>query len=422
MDDTYFKAWPLLMFFLPLTGHGQTPLKVSLCDLVKQPEKYTRQWVEVRGAVNLGFEDFTLRTRACGEKYQIWLAYGGDEPTPTMSTVNDLERRPGVVPKVDGIPVTLQRDANLELLKGRLAARRVTAPDGSMCDAECRLYDVTGTLVGLFMAAPKGARPLSGYGHLGCCHLLMIQRVTDVEAVRTEVPAGGRFACSKETWEMDQAQSGKAFQRRACTDMRDCEKAVGQQFGMVAEHWGDEIDTNKGSVAGFMSGAPVWRSADLLTTYSLTGHYSDQRRQTGTLLGATATRTACNAAEAPFPLATPIHCKTLFSDFRGSKKTPAQGKSWPGSPETVARDALEEAAKRWGLDLMPGLKLEECIKPPVVLKGTQFTWCQWSEPTAMQSFSIQVSRSHALHQLRAWDNALWTLTRGHGLACVAEAQ
>src|SRR5207302_7800491 len=35
--------------------------------------------------------------------------------------------------------------------------------------------------------------------------LLAIEKVTGVEAVRTEVPAGGRFACFTESWQLDEA-------------------------------------------------------------------------------------------------------------------------------------------------------------------------------------------------------------------------
>ena len=73
-----------LLFLAPLAGLGQTPVKVKLCDLVRDPEKYTRQWVKVTGTVALAFEDFSLHTEDCGPGHRgVWLAYGGDEPTPT---------------------------------------------------------------------------------------------------------------------------------------------------------------------------------------------------------------------------------------------------------------------------------------------------------------------------------------------------
>src|SRR5215510_8328959 len=263
----FYFALPLILL-LPVSGLGQTPMKVSPCDLVKEPQKYTRQWVEVRDVVDIAFENFTLHTRDCGDENLrwIWLAYGGDEPTPTTSTVNDRTRPSGAVLKVDGIPVPLYRDANLELFKGRLVAQRVTAPDGSRCyEHVCHFYNVTATLVGLFMAAPDPSTNLSGYGHMGCCHLLTIQQVTDVDAVRTEVPAGGRFSCSEDTWEMDQKQAIEAFRHRSCTDLRDCDRAVSEQFVPIAAHWGDKVEAREGTAWSFPNGTPFWRSADMLT-------------------------------------------------------------------------------------------------------------------------------------------------------------
>jgi len=423
MVRRHFYFALLLISFLPVSGLGQTPVKVSLCDLVKEPQKYTRQWVEVRGTVDIAFENFTLHTRDCGdaELRWIWLAYGGDEPTPTASTVNDRTRPSGAVLKVDNIPVQLRRDANLELFKGRLVAQRVTAPDGSTCyEHVCHFYNVTATLVGLFMAAPDPSTNLSGYGHMGCCHLLTIQQVTDVDAVRTEVPAGGRFFCSEDTWEMDQKQALEAFKRRSCTDLMDCERAVKDQFGAIATHWGDKFEAGNGTAYSFLSGTPFWRSAAMLTTYKLQAHYTDQKHGSGPLLGATATRTTCKAIEPPYPLSTRIRCAALFSDFDvPKKKTKNAGsqmsdETWMGTRETASRQALEKAAQQWGIELLPQLSLQSCDK------GEQYTWCHWTEPTSMQSFEIQISRSRFLHGMRGWDNVPWKLSRGNGIACVAE--
>lgn len=428
------KFLHLLLLVLPVSGFGQTPLKVGLCDLIRDPQKYSRQWVEVRAAVNIGFENFTLRSAGCGGSSfsGIWLTYGGDEPTPITSTVNDRMRKPGIVMKVDEIPVPLDRNSDLELFKERLVAQRVAAPDGSSCGGDCHLYNVIATFIGLFMAAPtdKNGKWNGGYGHLGCCHLLAIRRVADVEAVRTEIPAGGRFTCSKETWEMDQSQATEALRHRSCSDMADCRKAVGEQFRIVADHWGDNEDLSKGMAHNFLNGAPTWRSADQLTTYLLEGHYTDKKRGTGRLLGATAARTFCKPIEPPYPQTTLISCRNLFSDFYVSEKSAGaqdhtqKNTHWVGDPETIAPQALEHAAKSWNVTLLPGLTLKECDKP-VVDKGNQFTWCSWTEPTSMQSFFVGITRSHLKHAANSAaysNNAPWHLLNGYGTSCTAEAR
>src|SRR6185437_1035218 len=186
-----------ILLLLSAVSRAQTAQKVSLCDLVKDPQRYSGQWVEVHGTIEQGFENFGLATQGCGEHPRgIWLRYGGDQNTPVVSTVNDHDRKPGSVQKIAGSPVTLVRDANLELLQGRLNAVRETMPDGTRCYFECPLYRVAASITGLFMAAPEFKKQgVSGYGHMGCCHLLVIHQVADVEATRTEIPAGGTFSC-----------------------------------------------------------------------------------------------------------------------------------------------------------------------------------------------------------------------------------
>jgi hypothetical protein len=414
-----------LLLFTPLIGLGQTPVKVKLCDLVRDPEKYTRQWVEVRGTVDLAFEDFSLHTGDCGpEQRGIWLAYGGDQPTPTPSTANDTVRKPGTVFKVDGISVPLERDAALRLFQDRLMARRLRTPDGSGCDQDCRLYEVTATFVGLFMGATEYPNtpfsPLLGYGHLGCCHLLAIRRVIAVDAKRTEVPAGGRFACSEATWEIDHAQETDFLKGNFCTDREECRKADREQFRLLTEHWNDRIKIDHESTHDFKTGLPVWRSADLLTTYSWKDPEDIQRN-------ITATRTVCKPIEAPYSPHTPIRCTTLFSEFNTySKKWDKAQKTskdeiWMGAPEVVSRYALEEVARRSHVVLMPGLVLEECSKIDEH-EGVQDTACEWSEPSGMQSFYIQLARPRSQHPLSEMEKIPWELAGWDGMACVAAAQ
>jgi len=172
-----------VLLLLAPSCHAQTAIQVSPCDLAQHPQTYDNKEIQVRGRVSIAFEDFSLKATDCGEELRaVWLAYGGDEPTPTMSTVNDQSRTPGSAIKVHGRSISLVRDDSLELFKRRLSAVRVGVPDGN-------LYEVTATFTGYFFEASKDA----GYGHLGCCHLFVIQQVDEVEARRTKVPAGGNL-------------------------------------------------------------------------------------------------------------------------------------------------------------------------------------------------------------------------------------
>ena len=70
----------------PLQTEAQTgPSLVPLCDVLQTPDKFDKQDIQVRGNVHLAFEDFSLHSEACPNKWPgIWLAFGGDVATPTM--------------------------------------------------------------------------------------------------------------------------------------------------------------------------------------------------------------------------------------------------------------------------------------------------------------------------------------------------
>jgi len=373
----------------------------------------------------MGFEDFTLVTSDCGQDIRpIWLAFGGDEPTPIISTVNDHERAPGSVLKVNGHPVPLQRNAALELFKKKLSAKRIGMADGLGC-RECPLYDVTATMTGMFFAATDND---GGYGHLGSCHLFAIEQIADVDARRTAVPAGGRFTCSKESWSTSatEAQSLEA-RRKPCRGRYDCGAAVTDEIAAVAEHWNDPIGTAEGNYTGFGNWAD-WRSADLLRDYSIQIHRQKKRGDSSEIIGAAATRTVCKPVSAPYPSSAPIACRDLSDRFPVSKSTAQNvqkqvrlgNDSWRiGSPERAANVALQDAAHLWQLELSPQLKQDKCMRP-VVTKGDQFTWCSWVDQNSMQVISIELIRFGFLRHGDGWNGVPWILIGGSGTACTIE--
>jgi hypothetical protein len=270
MNRRAFCALAGLLLSVAASSFAESPLVLSACDLTNHPTQYTEQVIRVRARVSMGFENFTLVTSGCGENIRsIWLAYGGDESTPIISTVNDHDREPGSVLKVNGRPVTLERNAALELFKKRLAAMRIGRSDDLGC-RDCPLYEVTATLTGVFFALPNHHD--GGYGHLECCHLLVIQQIADVEAKRTAVPAGGRFACSKDFWNMSVAEvQSLEAKGKPCHSLYNCGIAVTEQIAAIANHWNDSVDGATEDYSGFGDGAD-WRSTDLLRDYSVQIH------------------------------------------------------------------------------------------------------------------------------------------------------
>jgi len=165
--------------FVPRASYAQeNPVEVPGCDLARNPKAFDGKLVRVRGTLNDHFEDFSLGVRNCDSEQGVWLAFGGDVPGIVASTANDNVRKPGVDLKVNDVPYAINKDENFHRLYALVAARHGDKPE----------YSVTATLTGRFFAGEergtaKGSVEFGGYGHLGCCALLVITDVSDVESV-----------------------------------------------------------------------------------------------------------------------------------------------------------------------------------------------------------------------------------------------
>jgi hypothetical protein len=155
------------------------PQTASACDVRNDPASFDKKVVKVRGAIDLSFEIFNLTSEGCNAPTVIWLAFGGDIATPTPSTVNDNNRTPGTELQVNGVRYPIAKDESLRRL---LALLTTTTRAGKS------VYEVTATLTGTFFAGDKatsgydGRTYFRGYGHLGCCSLLIISKVEDLES------------------------------------------------------------------------------------------------------------------------------------------------------------------------------------------------------------------------------------------------
>jgi len=149
-----------------------TAEKVSVCALQANPDAYNHKLIEVRGIVSHGFEDFTLSDPGCERRSGIWLEYGGlvNSETDYCCGVKAGPRATALV--VEGIATQLIDDA----LFRRFDAR-VRIPG----DVRFRARLTGRFFAGLKQHTPKGDF-WGGYGHLGCCSILVIQQVLAVEA------------------------------------------------------------------------------------------------------------------------------------------------------------------------------------------------------------------------------------------------
>jgi hypothetical protein len=170
----------LICFFCAPTAAlaQEQPVDVSACQLAKTPKTFDRKLVRVRGTLNVFFEDFSLRIEKCDTEQGIWLAFGGDVPGIVASTVNDNSRKPGSKLTVQGVSLGIEKDENFRRLYALISSRHGEKPD----------YTATATLTGMFFSGveqkdARGADHFWGYGHLGCCSLLVITQVADVISV-----------------------------------------------------------------------------------------------------------------------------------------------------------------------------------------------------------------------------------------------
>jgi hypothetical protein len=150
---------------------SSTVEKISLCAVQADPALYDHKLIEVRGIVSHGFEDFTLSEPHCGQRAGIWLEYGGTVNSKTVYCcgVRAGASRNGVL-VVEGISIPLMKDALFRRFDGRVRT-----------GGEARF---PARLVGRFFAGAKQrttSGSWGGYGHLGCCSLLVIQQVLPLD-------------------------------------------------------------------------------------------------------------------------------------------------------------------------------------------------------------------------------------------------
>lgn len=150
---------------LPASG-----VKVRLCALQADPAAYNHKMIDVRAVVSHGLQDFTLSDPGCERRSAIWLEYGGlvNSETEYCCGVKAGPRTTALV--VEGIETRLIDDA----LFRRFDARVRTHDHVSF-----RAHLVGRFFAGLKQQTPKGVF-WGGYGHLGCCSLLVIQQVLAV--------------------------------------------------------------------------------------------------------------------------------------------------------------------------------------------------------------------------------------------------
>jgi hypothetical protein len=184
------------LVWLGVNARAEAPVRVNSCQLKRDPAAYNHKLVEVTAFVSHGFEDFTLFDPACPSYPPIWLEYGGSASSGTVYCCGvGADRSREAELQIEDIPVPLVNDERYQEFD-RLVQRR---PDSL----------VRGTIVGRFYSGQSqiwdGRIIWGGYGHMGCCSLLAIQQVLNVDPQkRTDLdyraspdqPDSGEVGCS----------------------------------------------------------------------------------------------------------------------------------------------------------------------------------------------------------------------------------
>jgi len=150
------------------------PNEVTYCELSRNPAAYNHALVRLSAFVSHGFEDFQVTEPDCPTQgFSVWLMYGGKAESNTVYCCPGeagRETRSDFL-TVDGVQIPLMNDPTfqqfIELLKKE--------PDTT----------VRSTVIGRFFSGTKETSDRGtfwhGFGHMGCCSLLVIERVESFE-------------------------------------------------------------------------------------------------------------------------------------------------------------------------------------------------------------------------------------------------
>src|SRR6185312_8677155 len=151
---------------------AETPQKVTVCDLLERRKEWNHKLVQVTGFASHGFEDSDFSDPACDSRYLgLWIEYGANLRTGTMSTVSNWDRTASHPMKVEGISIPLTDDALFHRFDDFLHS----APSMMVhATVVCRFF------AGRLESYSNGKK-WGGYGNLGCCSLFVIEKILDVD-------------------------------------------------------------------------------------------------------------------------------------------------------------------------------------------------------------------------------------------------
>ena len=172
MRTTAFTSWLALAVALSAIARAETPVPVTVCQLLADPPSYDHKLVKVTGRVWFAFEEFTLNADNCkGRTGAIWLDYGGTVKSGAIP--EGWTRRREKPLAIEGITTTLVEDSAFQTFDASVH----NPPSAS----------VPTTLVGRYFAGRAGAGGRAewrGFGMWGMYALLVVQQVIASDTTR----------------------------------------------------------------------------------------------------------------------------------------------------------------------------------------------------------------------------------------------
>jgi hypothetical protein len=178
----------------------------TVCRLRSSPAEFNHKQIRVNAYLSLGFEEAGMHDPSCPEdsstNAQSW---NRDERHFWVEFADDAEHE-----SVKGF-LPLVEDAKLQQFKDVFKQRNSQMPRA--------------VLIGTFYAAKprEDSEPLSGYGHMGCCHLFV---VSQVESVETQYSAELDYSAYWSTSEPHWCYSHKTYGIPSTADIRSWQQAA----------------------------------------------------------------------------------------------------------------------------------------------------------------------------------------------------
>jgi hypothetical protein len=186
----------LVCVFLLVSIHGWAQgVPTSICEILAHPSAYDGKSVQVTGTVVIGFDEFVVKDRSCGQEVDgIWISYPEGTKAKAgpvaMLTLQLAANSPGKPGAENRVPVHLEKNKEFRRFEDALAAQ----PQSKGGCLGCPRYAVTATLTGRLdgVDAPILARQgamfsmVRGFGNMNRYPArLVLQSVSNVS--KTEI-------------------------------------------------------------------------------------------------------------------------------------------------------------------------------------------------------------------------------------------